>query len=95
MGHAQSQSQSQQGNGSNSANDSPTNKVDNQLPCIAVHCVAGLGRAPVLVAIALIESGLKYEDAVEMIRGIQFLFQFNFSIFIYFFFSCASRRNKC
>lgn len=36
--------------------------------CIAVHCVAGLGRAPVMVAIALIELGMKYEDAVEMIR---------------------------
>lgn len=36
--------------------------------CIAVHCVAGLGRAPVMVAIALMEAGLKYEDAVEMIR---------------------------
>lgn len=36
--------------------------------CVAVHCVAGLGRAPVMVALALIELGLQYEDAVDMIR---------------------------
>merc|ERR1719361_650407 len=36
--------------------------------CIGVHCVTGLGRAPVLVATALIELGMKYEDAVEIIR---------------------------
>ncbi|KAI9224384.1 protein-tyrosine phosphatase-like protein [Blastocladiella britannica] len=36
---------------------------------IAVHCVAGLGRAPVLVAIAMIEAGMANLDAVEFIRS--------------------------
>ncbi|KAF5281703.1 hypothetical protein FQA39_LY17724 [Lamprigera yunnana] len=36
--------------------------------CVAVHCVSGLGRAPVMVAMSLIELGMKYEDAVELIR---------------------------
>jgi len=36
--------------------------------CIAVHCVAGLGRAPVLVAIALMEAGMDSFDAINFIR---------------------------
>jgi len=41
-------------------------KNDNS--AIAVHCVAGLGRAPVLVAIALIESGMEPLDTIAFIR---------------------------
>ena len=36
---------------------------------IGIHCVAGLGRAPVLVSIALIESGKDPLDAVTLIRS--------------------------
>lgn len=42
------------------ANDSPT--------CLAVHCVAGLGRSPVLVGIALLEAGMPVDDVVFLIR---------------------------
>ncbi|KAI9230588.1 MAG: protein-tyrosine phosphatase-like protein, partial [Piptocephalis tieghemiana] len=38
------------------------------LPTIAIHCVAGLGRAPVMVAIALIERGLDPLDTIELVR---------------------------
>ena len=35
---------------------------------MAVHCVAGLGRAPFLVAIALIHRGCERVYAIELIR---------------------------
>ncbi len=35
---------------------------------IAVHCVAGRGRAPTLIALALIEHGMQNLDAIEFIR---------------------------
>jgi len=39
-------------------------------PAIAVHCVAGLGRAPVMVAIALIEfAGMDPIEAVSFLRS--------------------------
>ncbi|KAG0266254.1 Protein tyrosine phosphatase type IVA 1 [Mortierella polycephala] len=42
---------------------------DPQVPTVAVHCVAGLGRAPILVAVALIEFGMANLDTVEFIRA--------------------------
>lgn len=42
---------------------------DEKDSCIAVHCVAGLGRAPLMVAVALMYFGLKSTEAVALIRS--------------------------
>ncbi|CAM9878834.1 unnamed protein product [Heterosigma akashiwo] len=44
------------------------NARDGQKPTVAVHCVAGLGRAPVMVAIAVIETGADPLNVVNYIR---------------------------
>ncbi|KAJ3017044.1 hypothetical protein HKX48_003759, partial [Thoreauomyces humboldtii] len=38
-------------------------------PVLAVHCVSGIGRAAVLVAVGLIDGGMEAEAAVELIRS--------------------------
>jgi len=48
--------------------------VNEEKPSIALHCVAGLGRAPVLVAIALIEYGMDAISAVSFIRERRLVF---------------------
>ena len=39
-----------------------------QDPCIGIHCIAGLGRAPLLVCIALIDAGMDNLDAISLVR---------------------------
>jgi len=50
-------------------NSKNSEEKENESRGIAVHCVAGLGRAPVLVAIALVDVGqMDPDDAIELIR---------------------------
>ena len=45
-----------------------TSHLHSHSPAIGVHCVAGLGRAPVLVCIALMHCGLSAHEAVQLVR---------------------------
>jgi protein tyrosine phosphatase type 4A len=42
---------------------------ENKNGCIAVHCVHGLGRSPVLVAMALREAGMSRQESIDFIRS--------------------------
>ena len=41
---------------------------DGSAPRIGVHCVAGLGRAPLMVALALVHRGCERINAINLIR---------------------------
>ena len=42
---------------------------DDSPPRIGVHCVAGLGRAPLLVALELVQNGCPRMNAIDIIRS--------------------------
>eukprot|EP00177_Eucheuma_denticulatum_P001695 GFKZ01003045.1.p1 GENE.GFKZ01003045.1~~GFKZ01003045.1.p1 ORF type:complete len:301 (+),score=34.14 GFKZ01003045.1:393-1295(+) len=46
-------------------------KMQANVETVAVHCVAGLGRAPVLAAVALLELGMEWFEAVGWIRALR------------------------
>ena len=62
--------------GGGAKKDKAKSKETKEVPCIAIHCVAGLGRAPLMVAIALVQAGVAYTKAVEVIRAKRFVFVF-------------------
>ncbi|UJR09567.1 hypothetical protein I4U23_013802 [Adineta vaga] len=42
---------------------------ENKNGCIAVHCIHGLGRSPVLVAMALREAGMNRQESIDFVRA--------------------------
>lgn len=53
----------------NLLNDLANNAPANTGVTIGIHCVSGIGRAPLFVCMALIERGMDRLDAVEFIRS--------------------------
>ena len=49
-------------------NNSGSASSQQEIRRIGVHCLAGLGRAPFLVAIALVNNGCSPQNAIDLIR---------------------------
>ncbi|KAJ3328996.1 Protein tyrosine phosphatase type IVA 1 [Blyttiomyces sp. JEL0837] len=53
---------------STASTDTSSSSRTTDPPSIAIHCVSGIGRAPVLVVVALVDAGMEPLEAVELVR---------------------------
>lgn len=56
---------------SNIDNSSDEENLQKPVNTIAIHCASGIGRAPLLAAVALLECGMNSFEAIALVRGVR------------------------